>query len=131
MFSRRLVALALAVLVSAANVAVCAGWAPTPEARMACCTESGACPMHKSASNADDMRVVSQADADRCCALSERDDSAPSSGAYVFTVALAIVTSPVPCVASELNSHQAGWHSPVPNPANNIPKHLLLSVFLV
>jgi hypothetical protein len=44
---RRLWAVFLCLVLLGGNAAVCAGWAPTPEARKACC-ESGMCPMmHK------------------------------------------------------------------------------------
>jgi hypothetical protein len=90
-------------LVAGNAAAVCAGWLATPEARMACCVGDGPCPMHKSDSDEQGAtRVISQAEADRCCASSERDESAPSSPSFVLTVELALVTSPVPFVAPQL-----------------------------
>jgi hypothetical protein len=112
--------------------AVCAGWLATPEARMACCTGDGPCPMHKS--DSDDQgakRVISQVEADRCCASSDRDESAPSSPSFVLTVALALVTSPVPFVVPQIAPALGTWRTVVPIAATHVPKHLLLSVFLV
>ena len=40
---QRLAALALTLGLMAGNAAICAGWMPTPEARMACCAEGGEC----------------------------------------------------------------------------------------
>jgi hypothetical protein len=112
--------------------AVCAGWLATPEARQACCTGDGPCPMHKSDPHEQDSkRVVSQAEADRCCASSERDESTPSSPSFVLTVALALVTSPVPFVVPQIGPALEAWRTGVPIPATHVSKHLLLSVLLV
>ena len=129
--TRQMSALVLMLAVAASNGGLCAGWMPTAEARMACCAEGDRCPMHQSESNAaDGVRVVSQADADRCCALSERDDSAPSSVAFAFISPLAIVASPVRFVVPEPQSHLT-LRSLLPSPPTDVPKHVLLSVFLV
>ena len=132
MLAHRLSAVVLCLGLVAGNAAVCAGWLATPEARMACCTGDGPCPMHKS--DSDDqgaMRVISQAEADRCCASSERDESAPSSPPFVLGVALAPLASPVPFVVPEIASAIAAWRTGVPISATHVSKHLLLSVLLV
>jgi hypothetical protein len=104
----------------------------TPEARMACCSDDGPCPMHRSESEDDgSTRVVSQAEADRCCAVSQQDDSAPSPSNPGFSLTLAIVISPVPVLIPEPEAHADIWRASVPIPAARVPKHLLLSVFLV
>jgi hypothetical protein len=88
--------------------------------------------MHKSDSDEQSAtRVISQADADRCCASSERDEPAPSSPSFVLTVELALVTSPVPFVAPQLGPALEAWRIVVPIPAGHVSKHLLLSVLLV
>jgi hypothetical protein len=105
---------------------------PTAEARMACCIGDGSCPMHKSDSDEQGAkRVISQAEADRCCASSERDESAPSSPSFVLTVALAPVTSPAPLVVPQIGPELEAWRTVVPIPATHVSKHLLLSVLLV
>ena len=82
-FRRRLSAAVLAMVIATANGAVCAGWMPTPEARMACCSEGGACSMHKGESGSSATeRVLTQAQADNCCASSERENSSPSSPTF-------------------------------------------------
>ena len=129
---RRLSAVLVALALAAGNVGLCAGWMPTAEARMACCAENDSCPMHKSDSSAGDMmRVVSQADADRCCASSSTDDSAPSPAAFAFTSPLAIAASPVPFILPQPQTHHQFRHSLVPSPPTDVPRHVLLSVFLV
>jgi hypothetical protein len=119
-------------LIAGNAAAVCAGWLPTPEARMACCTGDGPCPMHKSESDEQSAkRAISQAQADGCCASSERDESAPSSPSFLLTVALSIVTSPVPFVVPQTGPALEAWRTVVPIPATHVSKHLLLSVLLV
>jgi hypothetical protein len=129
---RRIPALLVTLALTAGNVGLCAGWLPTAEARMACCAENDSCPMHKPGSSAEDvMRVVSQADADRCCASSSTDDSAPSPAAFAFTSPLAIVASPVPFVLPEPQTYHQFWRSLVPSPPTDVARHVLLSVFLI
>ena len=72
--TRRLVAVLGVIGLCAGNVAVCAGWRATPEARMACCQDEASCPMHKSESHGSQSEQhVTQAQADNCCAGSERN----------------------------------------------------------
>jgi hypothetical protein len=132
-FVHQLFALALIVLVTVGNVAVCAGWAPTPEARMACCVQGETCPMHrKDFQSPGEKRVISQTQADVCCAASERQQSSPSTPALITMISSAvlgagvIVPAPVPAlVASD------AWRAVAPIPIAPIPKHVLLSVFLI
>ncbi len=131
-FSRRLSAVLLALALVAGQAGVCAGWMPTPEARMACCSENGPCPMHKSDSEDDgSKRVVSQAEADRCCAASEHEDSTPSQSNAAFFVTLAVALIPVPGLLPAPEAHAEIWRASVPIPTGHVPKHVLLSVFLV
>lgn len=128
----RVSAAALTLVLLAGNAAVCAGWMPTPEARMACCSKSGACPMHESgASDSQPSRVLTQAQADTCCASSNHDSS-QSSGPFMGPVTLAVLgtASVVPTVAPSLVLSD-GWRTAVPIPVAPIPKHVLLSVYLV
>ena len=128
----RFSALALALTLLAGNAAVCAGWMPTPEARMACCAEGGACPMHKGGpSDSEHGRVLTQAQADTCCASSNHESS-QSSGPFVGSITLAVLgtASVLPTVAPSLVLSD-GWRTAVPIPAAPIPKHVLLSVYLV
>ena len=130
--SRRLAALVLALSFSAGHLAECSGWQATGEARMACCVEGVACPMHKSDSTDSTLgRVVTQADADSCCAASEGDHSTPSVSSFGLTVAVAIVPVTLPAIEAVISSRPASWRTVVPPPADSVPRHLLLSVFLV
>jgi hypothetical protein len=118
---------------AAANGAVCAGWLPTPEARMACCSEGGPCPMHKGDSpNTGSNRVVTQVEADNCCASSERDNSNHSNPTFVATISSAVlgtgIVIPATVPALVLSD---GWRTAAPTPSGPIPRHVLLSVFLV
>src|SRR5688572_12869564 len=89
---RRLAALALTFGLVAGNTAICAGWMPTAEARMACCADGGECPMHKgdrhrSASG----RVLTQVEADSCCASSERQNSNQSNPSLATAITAAVL----------------------------------------
>jgi hypothetical protein len=130
-FSRGLSAIFLTLALGVGQAGVCAGWMPTPEARMACCSKHGPCPMHKS--DSDDgsaARVITQAEADRCCAASEPDDSAPSSSSG-FPVALGLEPHPVPSLLPEPQPRALCSRAPAPIPKAHVPRHVLLSVFLV
>jgi hypothetical protein len=88
--------------------------------------------MHKSDSDEQGAKhVISQAEADRCCASSERDELAPSSPSFVLTVALALLTPPVPFVVPQIGPALETWRTVVPIAATHVSKHLLLSVLLV
>ena len=131
-FANRLSVVLLTSALVAGQAGVCAGWMATPEARMACCSDDGPCPMHKSDSADDESkRVVSQAEADRCCAASEQDDSAPSPTGPAFSVTLAVVLSPVSALIPDPQAAVELWRASVPIPTPHVPKHLLLSVFVV
>jgi hypothetical protein len=130
--TRRMSAALLTLGLVAGHAGVCAGWLATPEARMGCCTGDHPCPMHKSESDeGGSNRLVSQAEANRCCAASEQDDSAPSRSNVAFSVTLAVVLSPVSVLIPEPEANADIWRASVPIPAAPVRKHLLLSVFLV
>lgn len=98
---------------------------------MACCSDEGPCPMHTSESEDGSTRVLTQAEADRCCAASEQGDSAPSPSGPALFVALGIVLHPVPALLPDPPAHVELWRASVPLPTAHVPKHVLLSVFLV
>jgi hypothetical protein len=131
--SRRVSSVALTLLLLAGNIGVCAGWAPTPEARMACCSEGGDCPMHHGdGHHSQAANPVTQTQADSCCASSERNHSNQSSPTFVVLVSSAVLgpgvvlsVTPPPLVLSD------AWRTVSPIPSGQIPKHVLLSVFLV
>ncbi len=125
-------ALLLTVAISVSHAVVCAGWVATPEARMACCADGGACAMHTGAAQSSDSKHnVSQAEADSCCAAAEGDRSSPSAAAFASTISLAVLGSATPAILTiPASSRSAGSASPPP-PPSHVPKHVLLSVFLV
>ena len=129
---RRIAAFVAALALCAGNVAVCAGWQATPEARMACCMDGTTCPMHKwDHREHSSPHSVSQTQADSCCAAgAQRRDSMSAGSTIAASGLIALVpvaefTVPV----SAFNSQ--GWRALVPLPVSSTPKHLLLSVFLV
>jgi hypothetical protein len=122
----------LAMALAAANGAVCAGWLATPEARMACCSESGECPMHKGDSHRlGSGCVLTQAQADSCCASSERENSSQSSPTFVPGISAVLgVGMVLPASVPALVLSDA-WRMSAPLPAAPVPRHVLLSVFLL
>ena len=129
--ARQLAAIATVLTLCVGNLAVCAGWQATPEARMECCKNGSSCPMHKSdAHSSRSTQSITQAQADTCCAASSTRTESPtavSSFAVVNAAAPAIVPSVVPIAVHALE----GWRALVPLPVSPVPKHLLFSVLLV
>jgi hypothetical protein len=129
--SRRVAAVLLTLGILAGLWRPCAGWEATAEARMSCCVRKAMCAMHKPARDGSAM-TVSQADADTCCAASDRPETAPASVTVVaappLVPVLALFAEPpavVPLTAAD-------WHGPPPLVASRrLPRHLLLSVFLI
>ena len=132
-FISRLSAVLLAAALLAGNAAVCAGWLATPEARMACCSEGHECPMHKGDSQSSGSeRVLTQAQADSCCASSERKNSDQSKPSYATAITAPVlgVGMVLPASVPALVLSNA-WRTSPPLPVALVPKHVLLSVFLV
>jgi hypothetical protein len=126
-------AFALALALLAGNLGVCAGWTATPKARMACCADGDTCPMHQADSQSSgEKRVVSQAQADACCAASERQQSSQSAPTSIPAVSSAVfgagvvVPAPIPALVGS-----DAWRIVAPIPISPVPRHVLLSVFLV
>jgi hypothetical protein len=118
------------------HVALCVGWQATPEARMACCTNDEAtCPMHQGASHSDGVMVsqhtVDQAHADSCCAGSAGNESGTIAAGFAMATSFALVPRPFFALLPTLTFHIDGRRAAVPLPPSPVPKHLLLSVFLV
>ena len=121
------------MLLLGGNLAVCAGWAATPEARMACCADDDTCPMHKGESHASGhQQVIPQAQADACCAASEGQHSNQSAPSFITVISSAVlgagVVVPVPVPALVVTD---AWRTVAPVPVAPVPRHVLLSVFLV
>jgi len=130
---RRTAAFVVALALAAAGWAECAGWQATPEARMACCSGSGDCPMHGSTEpGSGSEKVLTQAQADSCCAASATDDATPSTGAFSLSLSAALVTSTLSIMApiTAPSAPFDAWRH-MPLPLGQVPKHVLLSVFLI
>ena len=130
---RRAAALVVALTLGTAGWAECAGWQATPEARMACCSDSDVCPMHGSPEpGSGSGSLVTQAQADSCCAASDANDSTPSAGAFSLSLSATLVTSPLATLAPvTAPAPLDAWRAHVPRPGAHVPKHVLLSVFLL
>jgi len=130
---RRAAALVVALTLGAAGWAECAGWQATPEARMACCLDSAVCPMHGSPEpGSGSGSLVTQAQADSCCAASDANDSTPSAGAFSLSLSATLVTNPLATLAPvTAPAPLDASRTHVPLPGAQVPKHVLLSVFLL
>jgi hypothetical protein len=131
---RRTAAFVVALTLAAVGWAECSGWQISPEARMACCSRSGDCPMHGSTEpGAGADRVLTQAQADSCCAASDTHDSTPSGVAFSLSLSAALVPSTlstvVPIIAPPASF--GAWRTHLPLPLGHVLKHVLLSVFLI
>jgi hypothetical protein len=130
---QRLSAVVLCLTLIAGNAAVCAGWAATPEARMACCADEESCPMHEGDSgNSVSGRPLTQAQADSCCASSEREQSNSSDPTLIAAISHAVLGSGITLPASTPALVVSdSWRTVSPIPKAAVARHVLLSVFLV
>jgi hypothetical protein len=115
---------------SVGRVGLCAGWEPTPQARMACCTEGDDCPMHKPAVQGSTTSVT-QAEADQCCSASDRGDRATSTSPFVAVASVGPAVSAISLVAPVAGTPFETWRALVPPLVSPVPTHLRLSVFLI
>jgi hypothetical protein len=130
--SRRIAAVVAVLALCAGNLAVCAGWQATPEARMACCMSGTTCPMHKSAGHDHASKTsLTQTQADTCCAASaQRRDSSTAGSQFASSGVIALVEVPT-LIAPTTAPIAPEWRALVPLPVSSTPKHILFSVFLV
>jgi hypothetical protein len=89
--------------------------------------------MHKGDSHrSGSERVLTQAQADGCCALAEGQSSNQSNPSFVTAITAAVlgvgVVLPASVPALVLSD---AWRTSAPIPVAPVPKHVLLSVFLV
>jgi hypothetical protein len=77
--------------------------------------------------------VVTQAQADSCCAASDTDDSTPSAVAFSLTLSAALVSGTLSTLAPIMAPPATfdAWRTHVPVPLGQVPKHVLLSIFLI
>lgn len=131
-FACRLTALFLMAGLGLAPAGPCLGWTAAPEERMACCADEARCPMHASdRRETGATRVITQADADRCCAASDPDETAPASPTSVPAPSPVILPSPLLARAEPASGRHALWRTDIPRVPSDVPRHLLLSVLLV
>ena len=131
--AQRFAAVALTFALVAGNAAMCAGWKSTPEARKACCADGVECPMHKGNSHRSGSdRVLTQAQADSCCASSEGKDSNQFGPTFVAAITAAVLGDGIILPANVPGLVLSGeWRTSAPIPVEPVPKHVLFSVFLV
>jgi len=77
------------------------------------------------------VQQVTQAQADTCCAGSERNDSTTTRTTFVSSGTATLVVAMAPVVVAPIVPALEEWRALVPLPVSPVPKHLLLSVLLV
>lgn len=131
LLARRIGAVALMLFISVGDTVLCAGGEATAEARMACCL-SGACPMHQSDGHGSDAgHTVSQAEADGCCIASESADPAPTSPVFAMVLPSALPANELFAFAPLSIAVVDASREAIPVSGSLVPRHLLLSVFLI
>ena len=100
---------------------------------MACCAEGSDCPMHQAESRHSGLdHMLTQVEADTCCVSSEREDSTPSTPTFVAALSLDVlgpgIVVPMTVPSLVLSDE---WRTVLPAPTKPIPRHVLLSVFVV
>ena len=124
--SRRIATLAVTLGLLAGAWRPCAGWEATPDARMSCCLRKVACAKHKAASGSA-VTMVGQAEADTCCAASERPDPYQSPSVALAPPVFTPLVGPF-AEAPSLPVRWVVWHRPPPLIARrDTSTHLLLS----
>ena len=120
----------LVLAIAAGHTAICAGWLPTPEARMACCADESNCPMHAGdGAGGAAARTITQAEADSCCAAAEREPLSVTPPFVLQPIAAASwVVSLDPAPVAPIDDL---WRTFVPLRATLTPRHLLLAVLIV
>jgi hypothetical protein len=89
--------------------------------------------MHKGRSEeSGSQHAITQAQADACCAASEREQSSSSNPAAAQAISAAVLGPGVvlPAIAPALVLTD-GWRTVAPIHSPPVPRHVLLSVFLV
>ena len=131
-FRARLVGVLAVVMMVSGHLAECQGWMASPEARMACCADGKECPMHSSAERqAGSANFADQATADRCCAASERGTSVPASVSIPSASLVAVLPALSAVPDAAVIAPYVEWLEAAPGPPPALPRHALLSVFLI
>ena len=130
---QRWLATLLGLMLTAGPIALCAAVTPSPEARMACCSENDTCPMHDGATQSSGSHhQPSQSQADQCCVASERGAPRQSMPMTVGVLSTPVVDASVllPLQVPALVRTDA-WRTTTPLLVTPVPRHLLLTVFLI
>jgi hypothetical protein len=128
----RVVALVSVIALSLGAWVKCAGWQNTADARMACCEQEAQCPMHHSGSDGSARHAApTQSQADTCCALSEQSPTTPANSPQAAQILAAMPTIAVVVSPPDAAVARHIWRPLVPLQPDGVPRHVLLSVFLI
>jgi hypothetical protein len=99
---------------------------------MECCADAD-CPMHKgNTEHSSSAHVLNQAEADACCAVSEQNQSdAPNPTAVVVLAAPVLEAGVLLAPSLPAGLLREKWRRDAPSLVSPVPRHILLSVFLV
>ncbi len=129
---RAFAALAIVAAILTGNLAVCAAWQSSAVERLACCGQEPACPMHPSpAHHSHAMGRTAQTDADTCCAASEPRRQAPTTATFSLPAPMMLGQSALSLIVPALAAPLGSTSADPPRSTSTVPRHLLLSVFLV
>lgn len=126
---RRVAASALILIVSVGGLGCCAAWAASADAEMGRRADGDACPMHQ-APNPDDTTTALQA-TESCCPPVARADATPAVAPFAPMTVLAPAVGPASFVVPSTGHPRQAQQAPAFVPGSPVPKHLLLSVFLI
>jgi hypothetical protein len=129
-FANVMAVVILVLTTAPGNLAMCAGWKPTPEARRACCAAGAMCPMRAHTDGTAARHAVSQWAADACCAAADRDDAPPAS-AFALAGPVAVLALAMAPIDSRPDWQRVVRAFESPPPSAAVSRHLLLSVILI
>ena len=131
-FLRRVLATSVGLMLMAGPVGLCAAATTTPEARMACCTDEDSCPMHKGSTHSSDSHhQPSQSQADQCCVVSNHDNPNQSMLMHGLPSNPVLGTSVLLPLQVPALVRTDAWRTAAPLLVTPVPRHLLLTVFLI
>lgn len=128
-----MVALLLMLPLASGGASVCSGWMSSAEARMTCCSDGQRCPMHPGEPRGSgSRRVITQSEADTCCAWSEQQQSSGTHEAIALPVSSEVLGRGVvvPAAVPRLVLTD-DWRTASPDPSPPDDKPVVLSTFLI
>jgi hypothetical protein len=132
LFGRSLSALLLALALSLGDPALCVGLMAQPDPPMACCADGQPCPMHApDAEAAGSAHHRPERAPDDCCLLSGQPGAVPVASTTAVSAPHGVVSAVDSRRVDPVRAHAGPAHALEWSPGPHVPRHVLLSVFLV